>query len=274
MFCYCKNLEYINFYNLNIYQTYLERSFTNVPDNIVVCIKEINDITLFSEMTSIKCPVIDCSSNWKSKQKKIINDTNECIESCENSTQYSYEYNGKCYGNCPNGLLNDDDGNIINKCKCELDNCSLCPPVALINNLCTKCNTNYYPKENDPKNLGEYINCYNGEQERYYLDNNLYKKCYDTCKKCNIGGNNENHNCIECEDNYPFKIMKSDSINCYENCSNYYYFDNEYNFHCTNDLSCPNEYKLKENSTECFKYDNIDNLINDILNNEKNITKK
>ena len=150
----------------------------------------------------------------------------------------------------------------------------MCPPVALINNLCTKCNTNYYPKEIDSKNLGEYINCYNGEQEGYYLDNNLYKKCYDTCKKCNIGGNNENHNCIECKDSCPFQIIKDDYINCYKNCSNYYYFDNEYNFYCTNDLSCPNEYKLKENSMECIQYADIDNLINDILNNEKNSTEK
>ena len=105
-----------------------------------------------------------------------------------------------------------DNGYITNKCKCELDQCLLCPPVALINNLCTKCNTNYYPKENDPKNLGEYINCYNGEQEGYYLDNNLYKKCYETCKKCNIGGSLINHNCIECNENFPFIITKNGSI--------------------------------------------------------------
>ena len=56
------------------------------------------------------------------------------------------------------------------------------PPVALEKNLCSKCNINYYPKENDPLNIGEYINCYKNP-DGYYLDMNdsLYKKCYSSC---------------------------------------------------------------------------------------------
>ena len=43
---------------------------------------------------------------------------------------------------------------------------------------------------------------------------------------------------------------------CYENCSYYYYNDNENNYYCTNDLTCPKEYpNLSENKKECFKYD-------------------
>ena len=71
--------------------------------------------------------------------KKIINNNNECIDSCENSTQYKYEYNGKCYENCSNGFLYDNN-NKLNKCKCELDQCLTCPQLALNKNLCTKCN--------------------------------------------------------------------------------------------------------------------------------------
>ena len=85
----------------------------------------------------------------------------------------------------------------MNKCKCELKQCLLCPPVPLSKGLCTQCNTGYYPKENDPKNLVEYIKCYN-KINGYYLDNNLFKKCYYTCNKCNIKGDYINHNCIEC----------------------------------------------------------------------------
>ena len=96
----------------------------------------------------------------------------------------------------------------------------------------------YYQKENDPSNLGEYINCYNQTPEGYYLDNNFYKLCYHTCKTCNISGNKSNHNCIECNDNYPFIIKNENYLNCYENCSYYYYFDNEYNYYCTEDSSC------------------------------------
>ena len=38
--------------------------------------------------------------------------------------------------------------------------------------MCTKCNINYYPKEDDPLNLGEYFNCYN---EIEYYDNMIKK---------------------------------------------------------------------------------------------------
>ena len=98
-------------------------------------------------------------------KKKIINNTNECIDSCENSTQYIYEYNGKFYENCPNGYLYDNNNNKLNKSKCELDQCLTCPNAALNKGLCTKCNDNYYSKENDPLNLGEYINCYSRPEE-------------------------------------------------------------------------------------------------------------
>jgi len=149
----------------------------------------------------------------------------------------------------------------------------LCSKVSFFFGLCTKCNYNYYEIENDISNIGEYINCYNNP-EGYYLDNNLYKKCYYTCKRCNITGNNINHNCIECNDNYTFIINKNNYINCYENCTYYYYFDNEYNYyHCTINSSCIYEYPiLKENSSECIKND-IKNIIADYIN-ERNNTEK
>jgi hypothetical protein len=139
----------------------------------------------------------------KQNKKKIINNNNnQCIDSCDGSSQYKYEYNGKCINACPKGTLSGSQ-----KCKCELDKCLLCPPVALKNKLCTQCNTGYYPKENDPSNLGEYKDCYKNP-EGYYLDNNLYKKCYETCKTCNKKGNSEKHNCLTCDINFPFIIEK------------------------------------------------------------------
>ena len=43
--------------------------------------------------------------------------------------------------------------------------------MSLKKNLFAKCNYNYYQIENDPSNIGEYINCYNNP-EGYYLDKN------------------------------------------------------------------------------------------------------
>jgi len=104
-----------------------------------------------------------------------------------------YEYNNKCYKNCSNGFLNDKE------CKCELDQCLVCPPPALYKNLCSICNTNYYPRENDPSNFLEYFQCYK-DLKGYYLDKNesLYKKCYYSCDTCEIKGNNIIHNCLSC----------------------------------------------------------------------------
>ena len=234
MFYSCINLEYINLgnfeeSNLELY----DNIFFSIPENSVICINEnITKQKNFPQIIPIACHVIDCSNNWKSKQKKIIKNNNECIESCDKSLQYKYEYSGKCVENCVNGLLYDDNNNALNICKCEFDKCLIYPPIALNKNLCTKCNVNYYPKENDPLNIGEYINCYN-KPEGYYLDKNLYKMCYNTCKACNIKGNDLIHNCIKCNENFLFGIKINNYFNCYENCSYYHYFDkNENTFYC------------------------------------------
>ena len=128
------------------------------------------------------------------KPKKIIKKDNECIESCKLSSRYKYEYNGNCIDSCEKGFLYDKNNNTLNKCKCELDECLLCPNVALQKELCIECNINYYPKENDPLNIGEYIKCYK-DPEGYYLDNNLYKECFNMSNICNTSQNNLTDNC-------------------------------------------------------------------------------
>ena len=152
------------------------------------------------------------------------------------------------------------------KCKCELDKCLECPNVALNKKLCTKCNINYFPKENDPLNIGEYINCYK-EPEGYYLDNNLYRKCYYTCKTCNISGNNITHNCIECNEDNPTEIKINNYSNCYQKCNFYYYFDLYENYHCTINNICPEEYPILV-QMEC-KFFKIKNFIQKLINNEQ-----
>ena len=195
MFYNCTNLEYINLnnfagFNLDNYSN----MFDYIPDNAVICIKDTNNNkNIVDQIKNKKCYIIDCDNNWKLKQKKLINNNNICIDNCYNDTIYKYEYNGKwyeyngrCYNNCINGYIN----NTI--CKCELEKCLLCSNVALYFKLCNKCNYNYYPKENDINNIGEYIDCYNNTIDEYYLDKNesIYKKCYNSCKTCEINGNN------------------------------------------------------------------------------------
>ena len=257
MFCDCINLEYINMKNFNeIKLSNINGNkyiFGSIPENVVICINENNTKNIIFPLIKKKtCYTIDCSNDWKSIQKKIINSNGSCLSSCGDS-DHKYEYNSKCYESCSKG---DFIENNINKCKCELEKCLTYSSVSLEFGLCIKCNDNYYIMENDSLNFGDYINCYN-EITGYYLDknNSIFKKCYDTCETCEIKGDNSSHNCIVCKENFfSIKIKNSNFTNCYEECEYYYYFDNEKNYHCTSDLSCPIEYsKLKEDKKECIK---------------------
>jgi len=68
-------------------------------------------------------------------------------------------------------------------------------------------------------------------------------------------GNDINHNCLTCNDNFSLGIINNNKkFNCYENCSYYYYFDSEDNYYCTDNSECPQEYdKLQIDRKQCIK---------------------
>ena len=106
------------------------------------------------------------------------------------------------------------------------------------------------------------------------MNNNLYKECYYSCKTCSIEGNEENHNCIECKNNFSVEIRHNDYLNCFQKCKYFYYFDNKNNYHCTIDSSCPNEYpKLAKDNKQCIKND-LKNLKEDLNIKEKDEIEK
>ena len=101
-----------------------------------------------------------------------------------------------------------------------------------ITNICEYCGINYYQKYEESIINNNHIKCYQSP-DGYYLDENisLYKECYSSCKICNKGGNNLIHNCIECNDDYIYAsdLSNSNFKNCFKNCSNYHYFDINFN---------------------------------------------
>ena len=110
------------------------------------------------------------------------------------------------------------------KCSSECKTC-------LSFNKCLSCDNIYYIKVD-----GEY-KCLpsNIIQEGYYIDNNLYKKCYNTCKTCSKGGRNNINNCNECI--YGNLIKTSDSTsNCCTEDKQLWYLSGS-NFFCIS--SCP-----------------------------------
>ena len=232
----CTKLEYINMKNFNeikVSDGYNNYIFRDVPENIVVCINEaINQNIIIPQLKSKKCYNIDCSENWKSKQRTIISN--------------------------------------VNGCECELNGCLSCPNLNLSENkkLCKSCNDSFYQIENTFPIGNNYFECYK-EPKGYYLDTiaSLYKKCFFTCETCDKKGDFWNHNCLTCNDNFTFRINSSNYVNCYSNCNHYnYYVENEHSYYCTNNLSCPNEYpKLIEDKQECVK--ETINIIKDAISN-------
>ena len=253
LFNECENLEYINFKNfkgsgsINCYYV-----FEKVPDNIIGCINE-NNHNLLIALRNKNCYGIDCTDDWKLNQKKIVNKTGICIDINGKNVTFKYEFQGKYYENCNNGNLVSNS--IIRSCKCDKEKCLFCPNEPLTDDLCLQCNNGFYPVENNNSSIGAYINCYYNPIG-YYLDKNesLYKKCFYTCKSCEIKGNNLTHNCLKCNNDFPISIQKNKFNNCYHNCSYYHFLDIYDNYHCTDNYSCPNDYPiLIDDNLECVK---------------------
>ena len=85
---------------------------------------------------------------------------------------------------------------------------------------CDICGHNFYNKYNIINDINySFIDCYE-IVDNYYLDENdwSYKPCYYTCKICEINGNDINHNCLSCKDDF---FIESNIINTnYKNCYN------------------------------------------------------
>ena len=122
----------------------------------------------------------------------------------------------------------------IDGCICQINNCLSCFWIYSNKRICTQYNDIFYPIENEQSNIEGYHTYYRGPKKGYYLDNNIFRKCYKTCETCEIKGDKEMHNCIKCNKNYLFNISVNNYLNCYENYSqyNHYYTDtaNVYNY--------------------------------------------
>ena len=222
--------------------------FKSVPENVVVCLNENSNKVKQSLMNKL-CPSFDCLDDWKKNQKKKVTITNICYDIFNKSILYKCEYQGLYYENSINGKLINNS--TISYCICKNKQCSSCSNLSFID-----LKYKIYEKE-DEINLNGDKKCYK-DPIGYYLDINeyIYKKCYYSCKKCEIQGNNITHNCIECNNNYPIEFKVNNYSNCYEKCSYYYYFDENNNYYCTNNNSCPNEYPILD-KIECKKRNKI-----------------
>ena len=205
-------------------------------------------------------------------QNKLID---KCDEKCKKCNQKGSQENTNCLvcndpyfiykGNCLEFCENGYDNN--NECKCN-PKCKECSEKSY--NECTSCNEGYYQIYEETLKYNPFVNCYNEfELERYYLNGKYLYGCFWTCKRCSLGGTEENNNCDECRDNYIFLDEQNKEKNCYEKCNNYYYFDSNDNnkYKCTDKEECPYLYnKLISSKRKCiddcskenkYEYNNI-----------------
>jgi len=218
------------------------------------CLDEIPDG--FFVNNTILNTLDKCHQDCKTCDKKY-NDNNSNCNSCLDD---KFLYFGNCTYDCPYGSYTDLSGNKI--CKCSLE-CKECSIESLESDLCISCNSDYYPKIDDSQSEHSFIKCYK-EPEGYYLDNNIYKPCYSSCKNCSGFGNETNNNCTECKSGYILENLE----NCYEICPYYYYFDLSNKYQCTDYYNCPNEYnKLIKDKNKCVNNCKNDNIYQYEFNN-------
>ena len=120
MFYDCVNLEYINLdkatqsSSLDAWSDF-DNIFFNVPKNLVICIHTFPKIT--SQLSDLTYYANDCSENWRNsvKKKRVILD-NSYVDQCSGTSPYEFE--NKCYQNCPD-FTNDDNNDKI--CEKNID---------------------------------------------------------------------------------------------------------------------------------------------------------
>ncbi len=259
IFYNCYSLEYLDISNFNTENTYnyrnmffntsslislnltnfiirensnIENMILNMNPNITLC---YNKSKMPSEFISqVSEHENKCKEMCDMESKIFIPEIEKCVDACYYSgSDYKYEYQYKCYTECPKrtkfyndtklcedcrdyydynqtGCLdsipdeyynNDTTNNTIDKCPIE---CKTCSYESVYNGLCVSCNINdgYYPKLDDLNNNNSFYKCYQEEPIGYFLDiiNNIFKPCYTKCKTCSGEGNDENNNCLQCID--------------------------------------------------------------------------
>ena len=263
--CYCANETYLLFKNEFIYE-----------EKAGVCLNE----TPIGYYLDINQRIYKkCFNNCKFCYDLGNETINNCIECIPGFEFYIDKFNfSNCFQKCDNFYyFNESNGfNCIETCPKEFNKIiidkSQCIDICQndyvykyeFNNSCfMKCPSGTYIIEDN-----YYYKCFDSAPDNYYLDSEkkIFKKCYENCNKCNIGGNVENNNCLECINNFYFYTNPMNITNCYEYCEHLYFFDSKNEFHC--EETCQNGYKLIKNKKKCIDECRNDDTYKFEYNNE------
>ena len=222
MFFGCKSLEYINIQNstdikfAQLKVDYEDYFLQQVPSNIEICVNNEKTSTKMYLRLKKTCKGIDCSYDWSLHQKKINAETFTCIDDCSKISQY--EYNEKCYHQCPSGTINNN--NICIDCD---SNCKECDYNI---SYCTSC-----------KDSNKYLDngkCVSSCPYGYYTDNANNICCpLEKCSQCSKESLSKNA-CTSCFDGYyPIynNSQENDYFDCYKELNGYYLDKNDTQFY-------------------------------------------
>ena len=197
--------------------------------------------------------IIKNSSNIIMEYNSVIfNNAPEYFKYCikdNNTIDFMFQRNSEIKSSidCSNDCFSDN-------IKIDMDNnkcIKACDEKFEYNNLCyNECPNNTFNIIYFGKKL-----CFEEDKipENFYLDKNIYKECYKNCKKCSKEGDESNNNCEVCKDNLTFiKDFYINPNNCYEECNFNYYLDDSNNYFCTDNNTCPDNYKLIINKKKCI----------------------
>ena len=213
------------------------------PDNIQI--SNCNE-SLYIIQDKNECGL--CQDLNKDKPYKIINE-GECLEEKPENTyfiieqlkilNYCHQSCKSCTSDNENDCLSCYTGFKLIDGKCvEMDcypSCKVCEEESNDENNqhCLSCQNNKL-YQTDKKNCID--KCLIG----YYEEDNLCKKCHESCLTCEKNGTDEIPNCQSCEYN---KYLTDDNLKCIDDCEINYYKNEE-------EKKC---YKCSENCETCSK---------------------
>ena len=205
----------------------------------------------------------NCVNSCPPNYNKLIVKRKKCIDKCINDEIYIYDYNDTCLEKCPpNTKVDEEEKKCYDSCPDILydynDKClEKCPPNTKVDIEEKKCyiscpeykfEYNNTCLSNCPRNTFRFFTyrniCLESLNESYYFDikDNIYKICYEKCKKCYGEGNENTNNCSECKNGYILLNEPNKKNNCFQ-CNYYYYIDESNKFHCTEDYNCISSHK-------------------------------
>jgi hypothetical protein len=208
--------------------------YYNLEDNNTLCYLSTDNIVGYYFNRDVFSLCYNSCASCSTKGNSV----DQVCNTCKANYYPKEDILTNCYINTDifQGYYLDLTAKIFKKCYIS---CSKCTQTGdAFDNKCSSCAYGYSKVMDKP------TYCLKSDQilPGYYLDssNNTFTQCYISCKTCSAGGDNINHRCTACKDNY---YPSGSNINCYDSTQPIegYYIDpsktNNSNTSTNNDMS-------------------------------------